>query len=126
MNPLAGLLGPWYPVARVLIVVAALGALWGHGYLTATKRARAEASAETAARLADVNAHNAEVAGTLGELVREARAREAEALSTAQRTERAAIRREEAWRRERDSNPDCDAWLRAPVPCRLRAEAADR
>lgn len=119
-------LQPYAALIKGALAVLLLACAWYSGYHVRDARAELEAEAARAAQLAAVVKAQAEVSARMGEAVRDAQAREREALEKARAQAVQAQRREAAWRTERETNADCDAWMRQPVPCSLRVSPDGR
>lgn len=113
-------LRPYLLAIKIAAGVLLLAGAWWHGHSTAAAACAHEAQQARVDELQGLVKEQARIAETLGQATIAAHAREAEALAKVAEVEQRARRRDAAWRTEREATPACDAWMRAPVPCRLR------
>jgi len=114
-------------VSLMLSLVSILGCLFGGYWLVYSLRdalCKALTSTRPVEELAGVINRGTATPSIKQQLYEEGVQQQAYAEQVQSMIRKEQRQREEFWRKQREENLSCDAWMRTVVPCRLRPEAS--
>lgn len=110
-------------VASLLVVFACLGGGYWLGYSHRSAQCEATISTRQVEALVGTINRASNTTAIKQQLDEQSNKQQAYAAQVESLIHKEQRQREEFWRRQREQNQSCDAWLRAVVPCRMQPEA---